>query len=344
MTELRKTLPWFALAAGCARGDATVAPASLAGGGATVLIEAGGGCGGGPTVRAWGPAWGTDGAAPAEVEADGAGGAWLWFPMRTGLGEGQAALHLLGEVAMLPLGARPGEHELRLKRAPWPTDADTAALDDALRPRLEAEAEAWAVGRFTLQDQGAVVGEIRIEGERAEVSVFDRTWLTPEPAPASLFADGPDLVLSFPVEPSFQGDGGVLRVNVPTREVVVPADAAPTELDRRLAVAPGGLSAEARAAAVAEAIARADADELEATGRLAQRLATEARSADGDCRGPDQLDPSWSLLLPGYDVRVVATGDTCEVRITPLIAQQGRRLKARFGPEGRRLTEGADPR
>ena len=324
---------WLPVA--CARSGPTVPRTSLAGDGVVVLVEPGGGCGGGATVRAWGPAWGTDGASPAEVEADASGGLWLWFPLRSGLGEGQAALHLLGEVAMMPLGARPGEHELKLKPAPWPSDAQLSALDEALGPRLEAEAEAWAVGRFTLMDKDAVVGEIQIEGERAEVSVFDRGWLTPEPAPASLVTDGPDLVLSFPVEPSFQGDGAVLRVNVPTREVVVPADAAPTELDRTLRVEPGALSAEARAAAVAAAMAAADADELEATGRLATRLAVEARDADGDCRSLDRLDLSWALLLPGYSVTIVASGPVCEVRITPVIPQHGRRLKGRFGPDGR---------
>ena len=49
----------------------------------------------------------------------------------------------------------------------------------------------------------------------------------------------------------------------------------------------------------------------------------------------DGDDPSWALLLPGYSVTIVASGPVCEVRITPVIPQHGRRLKGRFGPDGR---------
>ena len=336
-TRLRAALGLFVLAAsGCASRGPAVEPGSFASETASVLIEPGGGCGGGPSVRAWGPTWATEGAAPAEVEADEHGGVWLSFPMQTGLGQGQASLHVLGEVAVLPLGARSGEHELRLKRAPWPSAEEIERRDEAARATVAAEAEAWSLGHFLLQDQGQPVGEIQLQGDRAVVSVFDAVWLTPEPQPAQLQPDGPDLVLTFAVEPSFQGESGVLRLNVPTRSAVVPADVDPTEIDRQLTLALGELSAESRAAAVGEAMRRADALEAEATGALAQKLASAAHTLDGECRGLAQLDPSWGLLLAGYDVEIAPTGETCEVRVRPRVSQQGRRLKARFGPEGQR--------
>ena len=37
---------------------------------------------------------------------------WLYFPLQTGQGEGEAALRFQGNEAMLPLGARRGEFEI----------------------------------------------------------------------------------------------------------------------------------------------------------------------------------------------------------------------------------------
>lgn len=317
----------------CSSRGVSVEAGSFSGDGAALVVEPGGGCGGGPTVRAWGPTWGTNGAAPAQVEADGRGGVWLTFPLRTGLGEAEAAVHVLGDVATLPLGARAGEHDVRLKRAPWPSDEEMAAQDQRIGAAVAAELEAWSLGHFLLKDQGVVAGELQLQGDRAVVSVFDPIWLTPEPAPAQLRSDGPDLVLTFPVEPSFQGELGVLRVNVPSRTAVVPADQEPTELDRHLQVADGALSVEERASVVAQAVASADALEAAGTGELARKLAAAARTVDGECRDLSQLDPGWGLLFAGYDVDVSPGPTGCDVRVSPRIVQQGRRLKANFRSE-----------
>lgn len=298
------------------------------------LIAEGGGCGAGALqVGLWGPRFGTEGLVPATaIEEDGA--IWVYFSLSTGLGEGEAALRLERGQASLPLGARPGEHEVQLTLGALPDPAELEAWSSAGAARLASERVAWEQGSFLLRDGDQTVGDVQLLGERARVAVYDAFWLTPSPVWTAPRADGPEIVLEFPVEPSLEGEPGLLRLNVPTGRAVVPAERVPTELDRSLELVPGELSDDARDERIDEAIVLADAIEAEQSGALARKLAAEVRGPEGDCMSVDALDPEWRLLLRGYDVTVLpsAEGDTCTVELAPKVPQHGRHLRARFAP------------
>ena len=68
---------------------------------------------------------------------------------------------------------------------------------------------------------------------------FDPFWLSDGLVSAERFDEGPDIVLLFPVEPSFEGENGLLRLNTILHEVVVPTSDVPSDLDRRLLLVPG---------------------------------------------------------------------------------------------------------
>lgn len=322
------------------------APFGLAGAGVVGVVRpASAGCGGGGLeVGLWGPGWGTDGVVPAEVRLED-GDPWLYFSLETGLGEGSAALRLRGETATLPLGARPGEFDVALGRGAVPKEAALARAEAEGAAAVATERQVWADGHFRLMDGGIVVGDLRFEGERAQISVYDATWITPIPADVPVTPDGADLVLAFPVEPALEGETAQVRVNAPTRAVVVPASAEPTELDRHLVLAPGEVPDAERAASMAAATAAADALERRRVVPLAVELAAAARTADGRCKRFAELGPDWELLLPGYEVHTGASaGGDCEVEIAPIVPQHGRRFRGRVNRSGLVASSGDEGR
>lgn len=300
-----------------------------------VLLAGSRGCGeGGLQVGLWGPRWGTAGLVPARaVEEDGA--IWVYFPLGTGLGEGEAAMRVSRGDATLLLGARPGEHEVHLQVGALPDDAplDRAAAEGAAR--LAEEQLLWEQGSFLLRDGEQTVGDLQLLGDRALVAVYDAFWATPVPVRTVVRSEGPEIVLEFPVEPSLQGELGQLRLNVPTRSAVVPAEREPTELDRVLELVPGEQSSEAREALLEEATRLADQIESEQSGALARKLAAELRTPEGRCEGIEAVDSEWKLLLRGYQIDVVPDPQrgSCDVELSPTIFQHGRHLRGRFAPE-----------
>lgn len=309
--------------------------------GVTGVLEAdpGGGCREGAVrIGVWGETWGTPGVVTALVEEESPGVVWAWFPLRTGVGEGEAALRIEGGAARLPLGLRAGEHDIHLRLGDPPEPAEVDAAAEAARARLDAEQAAWDDGRFRLVDGDAVVGEVSLKGpdRPPEVAVYDAVWLSPGVVEAGRTDDGADLLLSFPVEPSLGGEQALLRVNVPTRAVVVPADALPDPLDRVLRLEPGAVTERERASHIDAAVAASEAAERATMLELLPKLAREAPGPDGRCRGPAEVDAAWELVLAGYRARVVADGDTCAVEIEPDVVQHGRRFRGLVGPEGLR--------
>lgn len=311
------------------------------------LVRAGGtGCGSSsPTVELHGPALSTGGPVPAQVAEEAEGQVWLYFPLQTALGEAEAAMRLQGAQAMLPLGARQGELELRLDRVEGGVDA--AALRDAATrsaATLAQARDAWAGGAFRLvQGDGRLVGEVLLRPDQAPlVAVYDRTWWTGGLVWSDRAEDGPDILLSFPVEPALRGEEGLLRLNVPTSTAVVPADVLPTELDRRLALVPGVVTDAEREATMAAARVEADQAEADALVGLARVLAVRARDEEGVCRPWQQVDPTLAEVLVGYDVQVEDDGGRCVVDVEPELPQHRRRLRVRVGPEGVLPAE-ADP-
>ncbi|NOY28354.1 MAG: hypothetical protein GXP62_21045 [Oligoflexia bacterium] len=312
----------------------------LSGPGVLGAIDAQGGLGCSPRgvhVTLYGPSLLTEGAVAAHAVEEKPGLVWLDFPVRTAAGDGQAAMRLQGHEAMVPLGARPGELELRLTATEgWPEADPLAAAQSSARAQLDAATEAWDRGAFRLLDEDdALVGEVRISPNQAPVlAVYDATWWTGGLVQADRQDDGPDIVLAFPVQPSVRGEEGQLRLNVPLSLAIVPADSTPTDLDRVLRLVPGVVSEQERRTTMATARQRADDAERDAMLSLGSRLAVRALSDDGRCLPWQQVAPELADILVGYDVAVVAEGDHCLVDVQPTITQHRRRLRARIGPHG----------
>ncbi len=276
---------------------------------------------------------------PAVVSPAQAGEVWLDFSVMTGVGEGRASLWWSPRagLARLPLGGRAGEWELRLAG----TDARSDGVFSAAAATLGAEVAAWDEGGFSLvNEQGEVVGAIQLNGQdqAAQVAVFDALWLTDGYVSALRADDGGDLLLQFDAAPKLEGETALLRLNVTTRRVVVPAGPFPVPEDRWLAAVPG-LPTDADVEAGRErAIAVADEAERAWLAEVAPRMRQELVAAG--CTALDALDPNWSLLFAGYQREIVPRSD-CIVVIETVRSQHRRRFRGWL--DGRGLHGLAEP-
>ncbi|MCB9758514.1 MAG: hypothetical protein H6739_01610 [Alphaproteobacteria bacterium] len=287
-------------------------------------------------IGIWGPAFATGGDSLVGCEATREeGDVWLYFPLRSGAGEGQAAARLEAQTLVLPLGARSGEFERRLTMEKPPLGAEDRAAAAARSAEAMASAqEGWAAGRFRLMDGERLVGELSLPATApAEIAVYDASWLTPQVTVAEAAQDGPDIVVRFPVTPSFHGELGMLRINRLTRQVVVPLGPEPTPDDRQLRLDFGAVEEAERQAARDRALMEAGRREQEVSVAVAQRIAAEATAA-GACSKESTTWASWGLALQGYRVELADGDGGCVVSLEPELIQHGRRLSARVDPSG----------
>jgi len=303
-------------------------PLRLEGEGVVAEVTRDAGCDdGGVRIGLWGERFGTRGHTRADVVPDDDGSVWLHFRVDTGLGEAIAALRIEGNGAVLPLGARPGEGELLLQRVDE-LSVDLTTFAGQTAERVKAEQALWQDGSFVIQSDGSVVGELQFRGDQAPViGVADAWWFTPRPVEATFETDGADLVITFDVEPSFEGEGAQIRVNVPTRTAVAPLGPVPVQEERRFTVTPGRLSGDERTEMQRLAVTEADALERRYVDDMARRLSAAALQPSGLCAEWNQLKPDWGVMFPGYTVDVLQQGTTCAVELEPTRVQHGRRYQ-----------------
>lgn len=257
-------------------------------------------------------------------------GTWIQAPVRSGSGEGQAALSWTGETLTVPLGAREGEFELALHMRPGTlSDAERQTHAEGAEQSLLVWEDAWAAGAFRLQSGERLVGEIHFQGDRLPVlGLYDPSWMTSGLVAANeVMLDGPDWVLRVPIMPSLDGELGLLRINRVLAQLIVPFGPAPTPVDRVLAMVPGTVTQQERDAAVFAA--------WEEGGRREQELvpALLAQAFEG-AACPVPLPQDQAALLEGYTLSASPLSSGCEVLVEPVQVQHGRRLSARVGPEG----------
>jgi hypothetical protein len=259
---------------------------------------------------------------------DDPGGVWVHLPLEMGAGAGMAVMQLSKDGARLPLGERAGEWEVLLeKRAGRLTEAQRTQAIALSEAGLAREAAAWEDGHFRLEEAGHLVGQLQFAAEPTPlIEVFDAFWATPGLVAAEVQVAGPDLLLEFDVSPSFQGEGGVLRVNRPVREARVPLAEEAHPGDRLLSLVPGGVTEEERKVALAGAQEAAAKRELQVTLPLASQL-LEAANAQA-CEWDASLREQVGLLLVGYAVRLVPAPGACGLTLEPSPVQHGRRVAA----------------
>jgi len=283
-------------------------------------------------VGLWGPRFGTRGHTLANLTEEEGGSFWLHFRVETGLGEAIAAMRIQGDGAVLPLGARPGETEIHLS-AVQATSVDSTSLSEATDAAVTAEQQRWADGAFLIQSDEETVGEILFRGDNAPVvTVADAWWKTPRPVEAALASDGAELVLSFDVEPSFQGEGAQLRVNVPMRSAVAPLGDVPVPEERRFSLLPGRLNDEERHTMNQKAILAADAMEKQYVEDMARRLGASAVRPEGTCASWGALESEWGIMFPGYAIELRFVDGGCVVGVEPSVLQHGRRFRGEVEP------------
>lgn len=323
---------WFLMA--CAStGSGLETPFTMRGDGVIVHVEESLSCQGSETrIGVYGPTWSTEGEVVATVVPDEDGSTWLHFPVITGLGEAVAALRVEGDGGVIPLGSRPGEFEVQLQRADLSKEQVEQAKV-ASSQSIESEKKFWQDGSFLLQSDGETVGEVRFRGDLVPaVSVHDRWWLTPRPVDGVVTADGAELLVEFDAEPSFRGESALIRINVPSRRVVVPIGKVPVPEERRFLLTPGFLESSERRLAIERATAQANEMEAAFVEETARALGRAASQESGDCRQLVDIDESWSVLLEGYDIQILTVENGCAVGVEPARTQHGRRFKGVIQP------------
>ena len=149
--------------------------------------------------------FGTDGEVLADVERDPDGSVWLYFAVQTGLGEAVSALRVEGDSGVLPLGERPGEDVLHLRRTTVDEERITAARIASASGLQASRARAWGDGAFLLQQGARTVGEIRFRGCSTACRGVRRVVAHSSAGRGVRCGSRAELVLGFDVEPSLQG-------------------------------------------------------------------------------------------------------------------------------------------
>jgi len=283
-------------------------------------------------IGLWGERFGTDGNVRAAVIDDPDGSIWLHFPVETGLGVAVAAMRIEGDRAILPLGSRPGEFELHLKKASMQT-SDIDAKQAGFHTQLLAEQKAWREGSFLLMTDNGVAGELRFRGDSGPmVSVHDAWWLTPRPVEGSIESMGAEILVTFDVEPSFRGEDALVRVNVPLRTVVVPVGPVPVPEERSFRLESGSLTEAVRQQLIDKAMDDSKVLEKTFIEELAPRLSVASQTDQGGCTQLPELADEWSMMLEGYAVQLVPSEKGCSVGIEPSRLQHGRRYRGVIQP------------
>ena len=208
-------------------------------------------------VGLYGSRWTTGGPVLAEVEPS-KDWLWLYFPLKTGQGEGTAALRFQGGEAMLPLGARRGEFEVYFS-ARTSEEIDFAEKEEWSNLQVQKERAYWNNGEFLISSQDDIVGTFHNE----RLMLFDEHWMTPVPVVPQKRVQGADLVFTFPVEPSFHGETAQIRINIPLRKISVPISNHADPMDRQLHLIPGKLTSDKLEERIKRAKKKADDREEE---------------------------------------------------------------------------------
>ena len=266
----------------------------------------------------------TDGCVESSIVVDQNGASWITSPVQTALGEVSLRYRVQGKEILFPLGARENEHT---RSGLFTKEQDFAPeVWTKFSAQFVQNTKAWERGQFGLFREEVLVGVIEFHGNLSPMlSVFDQYWLTPDPVSAELMTDGPDLVLQFPIEPSFVDELGLLRVNVLTNVATIPSDNAPKPIDLQLALKSYVPTAERLGERKREAINDSIEREKKWINRNISSLKPQISS---DCELRD-LAPRWH----GYRLHVSVIDGDCTVKISPEVVQHRRRFVGQFSVE-----------
>ena len=261
---------------------------------------------------------------------------WLRFPIQSGFGDGQASIRLQGREAYLPLGARFNEFGIRMRIHSDQTlsDEELKVAHEAWKKRQAIDNQVWMQGSFLLYSDQKPVGTVQLlPDEPAEIRVFDSFWLSDGQVSAERFDEGPDIMLLFPVEPSFEGEDGLLRINTILQEVVVPTSDVPSDLDRRLKLLPGVFKESDVLPLIEASIEEANQLEAQLILRDGIQLSRWASQSDG-CASFDDWVMNSGYDWMGYEVKIVHENNECVVYVKGDPEQHRRRFSGKITKNG----------
>ena len=249
---------------------------------------------------------------------------WLFFPLKTGQGEGEAALRFQGNEAMLPLGARRGEFEVYFSAENNKEESLDVWKERSIN-NVEKEIAYWRQGDFLLKVDDNLLGV----WSDHKLRVFDAHWLTPSPVTVIPQIEGADILLKFPIEPSFHNEDGLLRINIPLRKVSVPISQQVDPLDRAMEIVPGTVSQAEIDKKVQEAILTANQKEEAFVSDLIRDT-----FLSGSCEQLVTVDLNHQPIWKGYKLEwMLVSKDKCALSIEAMPNQHRRRLKRTFQKE-----------
>jgi hypothetical protein len=263
----------------------------------------------------------------------------LGFSLEMGAGSASASAWTTPDLQqlVLPLGSRPGEHELNLTLTPGlPASPALNAAKARSEATLRASQALWERSVFRLEESGVLVGEVYLPaGGPPELQLYSKRWMTRGRVKASLVEKGPDLWLSFDLMPSLESESGLLILNRATNKAVLPLSDRPTPGEQHFSMVDGLVSAEERESAVETGMAEALKMERSVVEPIAQAVFSQAVAQGCPAWAElETLDSSWGLILKGYAVSTHREGSRCELRFEPRPIQLGRRLGIRRDGEG----------
>lgn len=291
------------------------------------------------SIGLWGPGFRTgEGAVDCQSFSD-AGRIELLFSLELGAGTAIASAWTTPEMEhlVLPLGSRPGEHELSLTvdpQMPASSVVNTAMKSSATT--LSASQVLWSHSVFRLEESGELVGEVFLpSGGPPELQLYSSRWMTRGRVKAALAEKGPDLWLSFDIMPALKAESGLLILNRATNRGVLPLSESPVPGEQSFELVDGTVSVQEREAAIASGMDAA----LLMEGAVMERLAQESfeRAVAMNCPPWAQIEDHESSLAFGFEGYAVSTqkeGDDCVLSLEPRPIQLGRRLAIRVRPEG----------
>jgi hypothetical protein len=293
--------------------------------------------------RCWIGLWGT-GFRTGETAVDcqsfsEAGRIELLFSLEIGAGAASASAWTTPEMErlILPLGSRPGEHELSLTMRPqMPSSPRLNAAMKNSAVTLSASEVLWNHSVFRLEESGELVGEVFLPSDGPpELQLYSSRWMTRGRVKAALVEKGPDLWLSFDIMPALKAESGLLILNRATNKGVLPLSESPVPGEQSFELVDGAVSVQEREAAIASGMAAAVLLERAVMERLAQE--SFDRAVAMNCPPWAQIEDHESSLAFGFEGYAVSTqkeGENCVLSLEPRPIQLGRRLAIRVRPEG----------
>lgn len=263
----------------------------------------------------------------------------LLFSLELGAGDASASAWTTPEMErlVLPLGSRPGEHELSLTIRPqMPSSPLLSAAQKNASATLAASKRLWSHSVFRLEESGELVGEVFLpSGGPPELQLYSSRWMTRGRVKATLVEKGPDLWLSFDLMPSLKEESGLLILNRATNKGVLPLFESPVPGEQSFVLVDRPVSAEEREVAIASSMESALLMEKAVTERLAQE--SFDRAVAMDCPSWTEIEEQQSGLAFGFEGYAVSTqkeGEDCVLSLEPRPVQLGRRLAIRVRSEG----------